>query len=80
MFSVWLRAAITFLVAPILILVFWRVMGPITGIIKSFGVGPSSHAGQLTMTAIWFPFIVLLSLVIWIVAAAVYQRSQTGGF
>ena len=78
MFAVLLRASITFIVAPFLIYFWMQGMGPLIDVIDGFGVEESSHASWLTSTVEWLPLIVLLSLIIWIIAAAVTQRNSVG--
>lgn len=74
MFSVLLRAAITFLVAPILIFVWAMGMNPLIDAIADFGVADSRHVEWLGATVDWLALVVLLSLVIWVVAAALEHR------
>lgn len=73
-----LRAAITFAISPVLIWIWMQPMDSLIETIEEFGVEESSHPEWLTYTAEYFPLIVLLSLIIWVVAAAVQHRGATG--
>jgi len=55
-------------------------MQPIINIIDGFGVEESQHAEWLATTVEWMPLVVLLSLIVLVVAAAVAHRDATGGF
>ena len=79
MFSVYLRAAITFLATPILLWVQLQAMNPIIDVVTSFGVQDSPLEGYMTATLEWLPLVILLSLVFWVVSAAIVQRQAAGG-
>ena len=81
MFSTYLRAGITLLVAPICIWVWQQVMTPAMELMHELARPDSPMPGYFELVIMWITPLVLFSLVIWVVTAALLQRQATpGGF
>lgn len=74
MFGTTLRVAVTFLAAALALWVYQTMMDPFVGVMQTQAAGPSEHAAQIETAVLWLPLMVLFSLAIWWIAAAIFQR------
>ena len=79
MFSTYLRAGITLLLAAPLLWLHQFIAEPLVAELETMARPDSPLIDWLLTFVEWFALIVLLSLVIWVVAAAVEQRQTVGG-
>ena len=74
MFGTTLRVAVTFLAGALLLWIWQTAMDPFVGVMQTQAAGPSEHAAHIETTVLWMPLFVLLSLAVWWVSAAIFQR------
>ncbi len=79
MFSVLVRAGFTFAIVPVIYLAWRQAMNPLIDAIEGFGAEGSDHAEYLTTTVEWLPFLILISILIWVIWTPAQQRRLVGG-
>lgn len=78
MFSVMLRVAITFLTAPLIILIWRYPWEDLINFLEGVSSAESQNAVYLAQFGEWITMIVLFSLVLWTVHGFYVHRAATG--
>lgn len=79
MFWILLAAAIVFLAAAVAIWFWLYPVRELVAVLEDVGPEESPLVGWFTEAAEWMPFLVLLSIVVLLVAGAIYNRSSAHG-